>query len=124
MTDIHDCEGGHQQDPVRLISTPGQRRMVVLILRGAMDGLDAVQPYGDPALRTLRSTLSVGPEGGAHDLDGFYALHPKLGALLPLWQAGELAFAHAVSTPIGTSAATSTGRTSSRPGPPAATGPT
>ena len=56
MTDIHDCEGRHQKDPVRLISTPGQRRMVVLILRGAMDGLDAVQPYGDPALRTLRGT--------------------------------------------------------------------
>lgn len=34
MTDINDCEGRHQQDPVRLISTPGQRRMVVLILRG------------------------------------------------------------------------------------------
>ena len=100
MSDIHDCEGNsHAAAPVRLISTPGQRRLVVLNLRGALDGMDAVQPYGDPLLRTLRSTLSVGPQGGAHDLDGFFALHPKLGALMPLWEAGELAFAHAVATP-------------------------
>ena len=99
MTDIHDCEGRHQQDPVRLISTPGQRRMVVLILRGAMDGLDAIQPYGDPMLRKLRRDISTGPENGALDLDGFYALHPRLQPLMPLWQKGELAFAHAVSTP-------------------------
>lgn len=78
---------------------PGENRLVVIILRGAMDGLDAIQPYGDPMLRKLRRDLSVGPENGALDLDGFYALHPRLEPLLPLWQAGELAFAHAVSTP-------------------------
>lgn len=78
---------------------PGNNRLVVIILRGAMDGLDAVQPYEDPDLRALRRTLSVGPEYGAADLDGFYALHPRLAPLLPLWQGGELAFAHAVSTP-------------------------
>lgn len=100
MSAAVDCEGNsHAADPVRMISTPGNRRMVVLNLRGALDGMDAVQPYGDPLLRTLRSTLSVGPAGGAHDLDGFFALHPKLGALMPLWEAGELAFAHATATP-------------------------
>lgn len=78
---------------------PGENRLVVIILRGAMDGLDAIQPYGDPMLGKLRRSLSVGPEGGALDLDGFYALHPRLEPLLPLWQKGELAFAHAVSTP-------------------------
>lgn len=78
---------------------PGDNRLVVIILRGAMDGLDAVQPYGDPMLRQLRRDLSLGPDAGAQDLDGFYALHPRLAPLLPLWQKGELAFAHAVSTP-------------------------
>jgi len=78
---------------------PGENRLVVIILRGAMDGLDAIQPYGDPMLRKLRSKLSVGPDAGAFDLDGFYALHPRLEPLLPLWKKGELAFAHAVSTP-------------------------
>ena len=80
-------------------SAPGDNRLVVIILRGAMDGLDAIQPYGDPMLRKLRRDLSLGPDAGALDLDGFYALHPRLGPLLPLWQKGELAFAHAVSTP-------------------------
>jgi uncharacterized protein (DUF1501 family) len=78
---------------------PSDNRLVVIILRGAMDGLDAIQPYGDPMLRKLRRDLSLGPDGGAFDLDGFYALHPRLAPLLPLWQKGELGFAHAVSTP-------------------------
>ena len=78
---------------------PGENRLVVIILRGAMDGLDVIQPYGDPMLPKLRRKLSVGPENGAADLDGFYALHPRLMPLMQLWQKGELGFAHAVSTP-------------------------
>ena len=80
-------------------SAPGENRLVVIVLRGAMDGLDVVQPYGDPALRALRPALSAGPEGGALVLDDFFALHPALDGLMPLWQGGELAFAHAVATP-------------------------
>jgi len=85
--------------PVTLASVPSDNRLVVIILRGAMDGLDAVQPYGDPNLAKLRSTIKSGEAGGAHDLDGFFSLHPALGDLMPLWRAGELGFAHAVSTP-------------------------
>ncbi|WP_134726797.1 DUF1501 domain-containing protein [Paracoccus luteus] len=80
-------------------AAPGDNRLVVIVLRGAMDGLDAVQPYGDRALRGLRRGISLGPQGGALDLDGFYALHPALAPLMPLWQAGELGFAQAVATP-------------------------
>ena len=85
--------------PITLASAPWDTRLVVIILRGAMDGLDVVQPYGDPGLSGLRQTLSRGPEADAVDLDGFYALHPGFSAMKPLWDAGELAFAHAVSTP-------------------------
>lgn len=85
--------------PVTFASVPGENRLVVIILRGAMDGLDVVQPYGDPYLRGLRQTLSVGPGQGASDLDGFYALHPGLEPLRDLWTQGEMGFAHAVSTP-------------------------
>ncbi|WP_299840053.1 DUF1501 domain-containing protein [uncultured Paracoccus sp.] len=80
-------------------AAPGENRLVVIILRGAMDGLDVLQPYGDPELARLRPTLAMGPAKGALDLDGFYALHPGLSALYPLWQAGELGFVPAVSTP-------------------------
>lgn len=85
--------------PVVLASAPFETRLVVIVLRGAMDGLDVVQPYGDPALARWRRTISLGPEAGAHDLDGFFALHGDLAGLMPLWRAGELGFAHAVSTP-------------------------
>ena len=85
--------------PVTFAAAPQDTRLVVIILRGAMDGLDVVQPYGDRNLRQWRPGLSIGPEHGAHDLDGFFALHPALGDLMPLWRAGELGFVHAVSTP-------------------------
>ncbi|MGR3709489.1 MAG: DUF1501 domain-containing protein [Alterinioella nitratireducens] len=85
--------------PVAFASLPTDHRLVVIILRGAMDGLDVVQPYGDPALARLRPGFDIGPDAGARDLDGFFALHPGLRDLWPLWQAGELGFAHAVSTP-------------------------
>ncbi|MBK4217055.1 DUF1501 domain-containing protein [Paracoccus caeni] len=84
---------------ITFASAPGDNRLVVIILRGAMDGLDVFQPYGDPELAQLRRKLSVGPQNGAHDLDGFFALHPALGDLMPLWKAGELGFVPAVSTP-------------------------
>lgn len=85
--------------PMSFAAAPWEARLVVIILRGGMDGLDVVQPYGDPALAGLRRSLGFGQAAGATDLDGFFALHPGLAGLMPLWQAGELGFAHAVSTP-------------------------
>ncbi|WP_112321288.1 DUF1501 domain-containing protein [Oceanibium sediminis] len=85
--------------PVTLATTPGDSRLVVIVLRGAMDGLDVVQPGGDRHLRAYRGDLSLGEEGGAQPLDNLFMLHGALGGLMPLWQAGELSFAHAVSTP-------------------------
>ncbi|MGL4319698.1 MAG: DUF1501 domain-containing protein, partial [Paracoccaceae bacterium] len=73
----------------------GDHRLIVVILRGAMDGLDAVQPIGDADFARLRPTLA----GGGTDLDGYFALHAELGGLLPLWQTGGLGFVHATSTP-------------------------
>lgn len=85
--------------PITFAAAPWDARLVVIILRGGMDGLDVVQPYGDPALATHRKSLPIGEAAGASDLDGFFALHPNLNPLMPLWHSGELAFAHAVSTP-------------------------
>jgi uncharacterized protein (DUF1501 family) len=74
----------------------GDNRLVVVILRGAMDGLDVLRPMGDPDFAAYRPTLL---DGGGSDLDGFFALHPSLAKLMPLWAAGELGFVHATSTP-------------------------
>lgn len=85
--------------PVSFAAAPWDNRLVVIILRGGLDGLDAVQPYGDPNWAGLRNRLAGGPNNGSFDLDGFYAMHPALEGLAPMWRAGELAFVHAVSTP-------------------------
>ncbi|TDE36680.1 DUF1501 domain-containing protein [Antarcticimicrobium sediminis] len=84
---------------VSYAAAPWDTRLVVIILRGGMDGLDVVQPYGAPGYGALRRDLAGGPTRGASDLDGFFALHPALAPLMPLWARGELGFVHAVSTP-------------------------
>lgn len=84
--------------PVTFAATAGENRLVVIVLRGAMDGLDVVRPLGDRAYLPLRPGLAA-DAAQSPDLDGFFALHPAAAALIPLWNAGELAFAHAVATP-------------------------
>lgn len=80
--------------PIAMAQTGGSARLVVIILRGAMDGLDVFRPIGDPDFAALRPNLS----GEGLALDNFFALHPALAGLHPLWAAGELAFVPATST--------------------------
>jgi uncharacterized protein (DUF1501 family) len=85
-----------------LADAPTGKRLVVVILRGALDGLSAVTPYGDPALAGLRGDLVLPPpgqDGGTQDLGGFYGLHPSLTGLHAMYQAGELLPVHAVAGP-------------------------
>ena len=80
----------------------GERRLVVVIQRGAMDGLSAVVPYGDPGLRALRARLippAPGQPGGMGDLGGFFGLHPAMPHMLALYRAGQLLPVHAVAGP-------------------------
>lgn len=83
--------------PVSLAAAPGDHRLVVIVLRGGMDGLDLVRPVGDPLFAGLRPNLSSADP--KLPLTDFYALHPEADKLHALWMAGELAFGQAVSTP-------------------------
>lgn len=83
--------------PIVLSRAAGENRLVTIILRGAMDGLDVVRPVGDPDYARYRPSLLE--NGPGLDLTGFYQLHPGLSELMPLWKSGELGFAQAVSTP-------------------------
>lgn len=88
-----------------LAAAPTDRRLVVVILRGALDGLAAVIPYGDPALTSLRGALlppAPGQPGGMLDLGGFFALHPALTSLHSLYAAGQLLPVHAVAGHVRT----------------------
>ena len=77
-------------------ATMGENRLVVVILRGAMDGLDVLQPRFDADYMAARPGLSAVP---GLDLTQGFQLHAGLSGLMPLWQAGELGFVHATSTP-------------------------
>ncbi|MDB5101257.1 MAG: hypothetical protein JWM80_5678 [Cyanobacteria bacterium RYN_339] len=86
-------------------ASPGggaQRRLIVIFLRGAVDGLSVVVPYGEAAYAHLRPRIAIPRPGladGALDLDGRFGLHPALAPLLPQWRAGKLAFVHACGSP-------------------------
>ena len=76
-------------------------RLIVLILRGALDGLSAVAPIGDPAYARHRQDIALSASGNspALQLDGFFALHPKLKTLSSMYAAGEMTVVHATASP-------------------------
>lgn len=85
-----------------LAAAPTDKRLIVVIQRGALDGMAAVVPYGDPALMSLRGEIVPPPPGqpdGLLDLGGFYGLHPSLTALHSMYEAGEAMPIHAVAGP-------------------------
>ena len=75
------------------------RIFVVVILRGALDGLAAVVPHGDPNLATWRAGL-IPPPGAPDpllDMGGFFGMHPALKGVHGLYAAGECLPVHAVA---------------------------
>jgi uncharacterized protein (DUF1501 family) len=87
----------------------GQHRKVLVTVfqRGAVDGLSMVVAAGAPAYYAARGSIAIGaPAAGksesAIDLDGFFAFHPALGPLGPLWHARRLAVVHACGSPNAT----------------------
>src|SRR5437773_1660243 len=83
----------------------GRRKVLVAIFqRGAVDGLSMVPPYGDVAYAAVRPGIAIQPPSHgeserAVDLDGFFAFHPSLAPLLPLWRNRALAVVHACGSP-------------------------
>ena len=91
--------GGHAR--FAFAATPDDRRLVVVILRGALDGLAAVPPHGDKDYAGVRGDLALSTSGVAalHDLDGFFGLHPALTNLKGLYDAKELVVFHNICSP-------------------------
>jgi len=87
---------------VVLADAPTDKRFVLIILRGAMDGLNVVPPYGDKDYAVLRAQIAIAKPGetdGAFDLDGFFGLHPALAEIAPWYKEGALLPIHAVASP-------------------------
>lgn len=79
-----------------LAAAPTERRFVVVLLRGGMDGLAVVVPHGEASLASWRAALV--PEG-LLDLGGFFGLHPSLAGLHRCYAAGEALAVQAVASP-------------------------
>jgi uncharacterized protein (DUF1501 family) len=73
-------------------AAPTDRRFVVVLLRGAIDGLAAAPPFGDPDYAARRGAIALKPpgDGGATALDAMFGLHPAFAPLAPYYKKGEL----------------------------------
>src|SRR6185295_3555688 len=76
-------------------------RFLVIVLRGALDGLAAVAPAGDPNWVRLRGENALSLQGAAPalPLDGFFALNPAMPNLHRMYKAGQVSIVHAVASP-------------------------
>lgn len=79
-------------------TTNGKSRFVFIILRGALDGLAAVPPYGDRDYPALRRDLAM-QANNVLQLNDTFGLHPSLTFLSESYGAHELAVFHAIAGP-------------------------
>lgn len=79
-----------------LAAVPGERRFVVVLLRGGLDGLAVLVPQGDPDLAPARAPLVP---AGLLDLGGFWGLHPALSGVCRLYRAGDVLALPALAGP-------------------------
>jgi uncharacterized protein (DUF1501 family) len=93
------CGAGFLPPPASAAGTRDPR-LIVVILRGALDGLSAVPPVGDPDYATLHGDLAFAASGekAALPLDGFFSVHPSLPAFKRMYDAKHAAAVHAVAT--------------------------
>ena len=85
-----------------LAHTATDARFVLIILRGALDGLALAPPVADPDYPRLRRELAIGAPGtagGALPLTGPFGLHPALAFLHECFTAGQLTVCHAIASP-------------------------
>ena len=75
-------------------------RLITIVLRGALDGLSAIPPIGEPAYFDARPEIAL-TAGGAQpaiDLDGFFGLHPSMPKLARMFHDRQASIIHAVAT--------------------------
>ncbi|WP_206936308.1 DUF1501 domain-containing protein [Roseococcus thiosulfatophilus] len=85
----------------RISSAAGARdpRLLVVVLRGGLDGLSAVVPLGDPAYAERRTGSEMAQAGATLPLDNMFGLNRNMPALAEMYRAREALILHAVATP-------------------------
>jgi uncharacterized protein (DUF1501 family) len=74
-------------------------RLLVVVLRGGLDGINTVVPVGDPHYVSMRGDIAI-PASATIRLNSFFGLHPSLTNLGAMYRAGEAAFVHASCVPL------------------------
>ena len=85
--------------------TSNRKRLIVIFLRGGVDGLNVVVPYRESIYYEARPTIAIAPPSkkeGVLNLDGRFGLNPALAEIMPLWKQGSLAFIHGCGSPDST----------------------
>jgi uncharacterized protein (DUF1501 family) len=75
-----------------------RKKLVVIFQRGACDGLNVVVPHSEKNYYRMRPTIAI-QKNEVLDLDGFFGLHPAMGAMKPMYDQGHLAIVHAAGSP-------------------------
>ncbi len=75
----------------------GDRNLLFVLLRGAMDGMAMLAPTGDPGYQSLRAAALPDYEG-AKRIDPMFELHPAFAEVGGAYDAGEALFVHATAT--------------------------
>ena len=74
-------------------------RLLVVVLRGGMDGVNVVTPHGDPAYASMRGDIAI-PRSKLLPLDGVFGLNPALPSFHAMYRRGEASAVHAICTPL------------------------
>jgi uncharacterized protein (DUF1501 family) len=82
-------------------ATGSDTRFLFVLLRGGLDGLESVPPYGDPGYQAIRGALALSPSAAkpAHRLDNVFALHPSFDFAAQLFAQGQFAPVVAAAPP-------------------------
>src|SRR3984957_3483254 len=78
------------------------KKLIVIMLRGAVDGLNVCVPVGNSQYYSIRPNIALskpGQGGGALNLDGHFALNPALSPLMDMWNNKRLSFIHSAGSP-------------------------
>lgn len=91
------ASAGPGRQPMKM-STPDRNKvLVVVFLRGGLDGMHALVPHASEHYRLARPNLAV-PRGAILELNETFGLHPAMKHLMPHYRSGQLACLCAVGT--------------------------
>ena len=74
-------------------------RLLVVVLRGGLDGINTVVPFGDPSYVSMRGDLAI-PAASTIRLNSFFGLHPSLKNFGAIYRAGQAAIVEATCVPL------------------------